>query len=184
MSNQNQSRLDPSPFPVFLTFFFFLFFLFFCFCFFFGWVLTWLHARSCFWSLKIQKNYFKQLPVHCKQIACIAKKIRDCFSSTRNEVFSNHFISFSFFRKTLRIGADGTSERERTRGIRRGKERRTARFVVTLSQTPPIFSHPSFARLYFFWRHVQYSTEFAKPTPVQTDSKQVFISTSVSLFLT
>ena len=35
--------------------------------------------------------------MHCKQIACIAKKIRDCFSSTRTEVFSNHFISFSFF---------------------------------------------------------------------------------------
>ena len=101
MSNQNQSRLEHSRFPVFLTVFFCLFclFCFFCFfCCFFFWVSSYL--ASCEELLLVPentKNYFKQLPVHCKQIACIAKKIRDCFSSTRTEVFSNHFISLSFF---------------------------------------------------------------------------------------
>ena len=78
--------------------FFFCLFCFFLFFLFFFWVSSYL--ASCEELLLVPentKNYFKQLPVHCKQIACIAKKIRDCFSSTRTEVFSNHFISLSFF---------------------------------------------------------------------------------------
>ena len=125
-------------------------FLFFCFfCFFVFWVSSYL--ASCEELLLVPENtkkLFQTITCALQTNSMHCPKIRDCFSSTRTEVFSNHFISFSFFRKTLRIGADGTSERERTRGLRRGKERRTARFVVPLSQTPPIFSHPSFARLY------------------------------------
>ena len=144
MSNQNQSRLDHSRFPVFLTFFFlFLFFLF------FFWVSSYL--ASCEELLLVPKNTKKLFQtitcalqtnsMHCQKSEIV---------SHQRALKSSRIILFPlvFFRKTLRIGADGTSERERTRGLRREKERRTARFVVTLSQTPPIFSHPSFARLY------------------------------------
>ena len=142
MSNQNQSRLDHSRFPVFLTVFF-LFFLF------FFWVSSYL--ASCEELLLVPKNTKKLFQtitcalqtnsMHCQKSEIV---------SHQRALKSSRIILFPlvFFRKTLRIGADGTSERERTRGLRREKERRTARFVVTLSQTPPIFSHPSFARLY------------------------------------
>ena len=122
---------------------FFLFFLF------FFWVSSYL--ASCEELLLVPKNTKKLFQtitcalqtnsMHCQKSEIV---------SHQRALKSSRIILFPlvFFRKTLRIGADGTSERERTRGLRREKERRTARFVVTLSQTPPIFSHPSFARLY------------------------------------
>ena len=125
------------------VFFLFLFFLF------FFWVSSYL--ASCEELLLVPKNTKKLFQtitcalqtnsMHCQKSEIV---------SHQRALKSSRIILFPlvFFRKTLRIGADGTSERERTRGLRREKERRTARFVVTLSQTPPIFSHPSFARLY------------------------------------